>query len=150
MREVQRQLEHLGLTDALTGLGNRRQLMGDVQRLLDDGRPAALAIFDLDGFKEYNDRFGHPAGDALLVRLTSALAESVAGIGTAYRLGGDEFPVLAAGAGGSALDLRLAEWTGCFSEQGEGFTITASSGVALIPEGATDPSEALRLCDRRM
>ena len=69
MRDVQRQLEHLGLTDALTGLGNRRQLMGDVQRLLDDGRPAALAIFDLDGFKEYNDRFGHPAGDALLVRL---------------------------------------------------------------------------------
>ena len=150
MRDVQRQLEHLGLTDALTGLGNRRQLMGDVQRLLDDGRPAALAIFDLDGFKEYNDRFGHPAGDALLVRLTSALAESVAGIGTAYRLGGDEFCVLAAGAGGSALDLRLAEWTGCFSEQGEGFTITASSGVALIPEEATDPSEALRLCDRRM
>ena len=150
MRDVQRQLEHLGLTDALTGLGNRRQLMADVQRLLDDGRPAALAIFDLDGFKEYNDRFGHPAGDALLVRLTSALAESVAGIGTAYRLGGDEFCVLAAGVGSSALDLRLAEWTGCFSEQGEGFTITASSGVALIPEEATDPSEALRLCDRRM
>jgi diguanylate cyclase (GGDEF)-like protein len=150
MREVQRQLEHLGLTDALTGLGNRRQLMGDVRRLLDDGRPAALAIFDLDGFKEYNDRFGHPAGDALLVRLTLALAESVAGIGTAYRLGGDEFCVLAAGVGGTALDLRLAEWTGCFSEQGEGFTITASSGVALIPEEATDPSEALRLCDRRM
>ena len=70
MRDVQRQLEHLGLTDSLTGLGNRRQLMGDVERLIDDGRPAALAIFDLDGFKEYNDRFGHPAGDALLVRLT--------------------------------------------------------------------------------
>ena len=73
MRDVQRQLEQLGLTDALTGLGNRRQLMGDIERLLDEGRPAALAIFDLDGFKEYNDRFGHPAGDALLVRLTAAL-----------------------------------------------------------------------------
>ncbi len=54
------------------------------------------------------------------------------------------------GCAGSALDLRLAEWTGCFSEQGEGFSITASSGVALIPEEAADPSEALRLCDRRM
>jgi diguanylate cyclase (GGDEF)-like protein len=150
MREAQRQLEHLGLTDALTGLGNRRQLMGDVQRVLDEGRPAALAIFDLDGFKEYNDHFGHPAGDALLVRLTSVLAESVARVGNAYRLGGDEFCVLADAVRGTALDLRLAEWTGCFSEEGEGFSITASSGVVLIPDEAADPSEALRLCDRRM
>ena len=124
--------------------------MGDLERVIVEGRPAALAIFDLDGFKDYNDRFGHPAGDALLVRLTSALRESVAGTGSAYRLGGDEFCVLADGVDGSALDLRLAEWTGCFSERGEGFSITASSGVALIPEEAADPSAALRLCDRRM
>jgi diguanylate cyclase (GGDEF)-like protein len=150
MRDVQRQLEHLGLTDALTGLGNRRQLMGDVERLLQEGRPSALAIFDLDGFKEYNDRFGHPAGDALLVRLTSALRESVEGSGRAYRLGGDEFCVLADGVARDGLDLRLAEWTGCFSERGDGFSITASSGVALIPEEAADPSDALRICDRRM
>jgi diguanylate cyclase (GGDEF)-like protein len=150
MREAQRQLEQLGLTDSLTGLGNRRQLMGDLERVIVEGRPAALAIFDLDGFKDYNDRFGHPAGDALLVRLTSALRESVAGTGSAYRLGGDEFCVLADGVDGSALDLRLAEWTGCFSERGEGFSVTASSGVALIPEEAAEPSAALRLCDRRM
>ncbi len=150
MRDVQRQLEHLGHTDALTGLGNRRQLMGDVERALEEGRPAALAIFDLDGFKEYNDRFGHPAGDALLVRLTAALREAVTGTGSAYRLGGDEFCVLAAEVSADALELRLAEWTACFSESGEGFSITASSGVALIPEEATDPSDALRLCDRRM
>jgi diguanylate cyclase (GGDEF)-like protein len=150
MREVQRQLELLGLTDALTALGNRRQLIGDMERLIDDGRPAALAIFDLDGFKEYNDRFGHPAGDALLVRLTAALQRAVAGSGTAYRLGGDEFCVLAAGITGDELDTRLVEWTNCFSERGEGFSITASSGVAQIPDEAVDPSDALRLCDRRM
>ncbi|MGH2893972.1 MAG: bifunctional diguanylate cyclase/phosphohydrolase [Solirubrobacteraceae bacterium] len=150
MREAQRQLEVLGLTDPLTGLGNRRQLVGDVERVLEEGRPAALAIFDLDGFKEYNDRFGHPAGDALLVRVTSALRESVAGTGSAFRLGGDEFCVLADGVCRDALDLRLAEWTSCFSERGEGFAITASSGVALIPDEAADPSDALRLCDRRM
>jgi diguanylate cyclase (GGDEF)-like protein len=150
MREVQRQLEHLGLTDSLTGLGNRRQLMADVERLIAEGRPAALAIFDLDGFKEYNDRFGHPAGDALLVRLTAALRASVAGNGSAYRLGGDEFCVLADGVSRATLDLLLAEWTGCFREDGEGFSVTASSGVALIPEEAADPSDALRLCDRRM
>jgi diguanylate cyclase (GGDEF)-like protein len=150
MRDAQRQLELLGLTDPLTGLGNRRQLMGDIERLIDEGRPAALAIFDLDGFKEYNDRFGHPAGDALLVRLTNALERAVVGTGGAYRLGGDEFCVLAAGVTGDDLDTLLVEWTGCFSERGEGFSISASSGVAQIPDEATDPSEALRLCDRRM
>jgi diguanylate cyclase (GGDEF)-like protein len=150
MRDVQRQLEHLGLTDALTGLGNRRQLMSDVQRVLEQGRPAALAIFDLDGFKEYNDRFGHVAGDALLARLSSALRETVAQTGSAYRLGGDEFCVLAEEVSPEVLDLRLAQWTGCFSERGEGFSITASSGVALVGEEASNPSDALRLCDRRM
>ncbi|MGZ4174664.1 MAG: bifunctional diguanylate cyclase/phosphohydrolase [Solirubrobacteraceae bacterium] len=150
MREAQRQLEHLGLTDPLTGLGNRRQLMGDVERLIEQGRPAALAIFDLDGFKEYNDRFGHPAGDALLVRLTAALAATVEATATAYRLGGDEFCVLADAVSRQQLDPLLTTWTGCFSERGEGFSITASSGAALIPEEADNVSAALRLCDRRM
>jgi diguanylate cyclase (GGDEF)-like protein len=150
MREVQRQLEHLGLTDALTGLGNRRQLIADIERLMNAGRPAILTIFDLDGFKEYNDRFGHPAGDALLVRLTAALRRSVIATGSAYRLGGDEFCVLAEGIDGAELDGHLSEWSGCFSERGEGFSITASSGAALIPEEADTPSDALRLCDQRM
>jgi two-component system, cell cycle response regulator len=78
------------------------------------------------------------------------LQQSVAGTGSAYRLGGDEFCVLAAGVGLDALELLLDEWTACFTERGKGFSITASSGVALIPEEAADPSDALRLCDRRM
>jgi diguanylate cyclase (GGDEF)-like protein len=150
MREAQRQLERLGLTDPLTGLGNRRALMADVERLVAERRPAALAIFDLDGFKEYNDRFGHPAGDALLVRLTAALSLAVTGTASAYRLGGDEFCVLAEGVSHARLDPLLRSWTACFSEQGEGFAITASSGAALIPDEAGDASAALRLCDRRM
>jgi diguanylate cyclase (GGDEF)-like protein len=150
MREVQRQLEHLGLTDSLTGLGNRRQLIGDIERLTEAGRPALLTIFDLDGFKEYNDRFGHPAGDALLVRLTAALRRAVIPTGSAYRLGGDEFCVLADGSHRDELDGYVSEWTACFSERGEGFSITASSGAALIPEEADTASDALRLCDQRM
>src|SRR6202012_3163034 len=90
MREAQRELERLGLTDPLTGLGNRRQLMAELDRAIALGEPVALAIFDLDGFKEYNDRFGHPAGDALLVRLTNALERAVIGTGGGYRLGGGE------------------------------------------------------------
>ena len=58
-------------------------------------------MFDLDGFKAYNDAYGHPAGDALLVRLGAAGSEAaVDGRGTAYRMGGDEFCVLAATIGG--------------------------------------------------
>ena len=53
-----------------------------------------LALFDLDGFKHYNDSFGHPSGDALLERLGERLERVVAGRGRAYRMGGDEFCVL--------------------------------------------------------
>ena len=70
MLATQRELERLGLTDPLTGLGNRRKLMADLDATIDAGSDAMLAIFDLNGFKEYNDRFGHPAGDSLLIRLT--------------------------------------------------------------------------------
>ena len=56
--------------------------------------PRALILFDLDGFKDYNDTFGHPAGDGLLARLGLRLADAVRGHGRAYRLGGDEFCVL--------------------------------------------------------
>src|SRR5581483_11329777 len=64
-------------TDLLTGLGNRRALLGHAQQLLaleaDPARPHVLAIFDLDGFKGYNDTFGHQAGDAFLTRLAKRL-----------------------------------------------------------------------------
>ncbi len=85
-------------TDALTGLRNRRSLMGDLEAEMERATleaPAALILFDLDGFKEYNDAFGHPAGDGLLARLGERLEDAVRGCGRAYRLGGDEFCVLA-------------------------------------------------------
>ena len=83
------------LTDALTDLGNRRALTRDLDRVAAGQREGAvLALFDLDGFKHYNDSYGHPAGDALLQRLGAKLAAHVVGAGSAYRMGGDEFCVL--------------------------------------------------------
>jgi GGDEF domain-containing protein len=79
---------HEALTDALTGLGNRRGLMADLR---DASGEVMLALFDLDGFKNYNDSFGHGAGDALLARLGERLAETMDGVGAGYRMGGDEF-----------------------------------------------------------
>jgi two-component system cell cycle response regulator len=87
------------VTDSLTGLANRRALMADLERAVSATPPESmvLALFDLDGFKAYNDSFGHPAGDDLLRRLGGELAEAMGPYGRGYRLGGDEFCVLAWG-----------------------------------------------------
>jgi diguanylate cyclase (GGDEF)-like protein len=139
------------VTDSLTGLGNRRQLVEDLERALADGAgspPRLLAIYDLDGFKLYNDSFGHPAGDALLSRLASTLAEVVAPHGTCYRLGGDEFCVLAEVPVDS--EAFLDETVTGLSESGQGFSVTSSVGAVHLPDEASTPTEALRLADQRL
>jgi len=143
---------HEADTDALTGLGNRRALVArlDVEMsTATEESPLALAMFDLDGFKYYNDSFGHPAGDALLSRLAARLREAMAGRGTAYRVGGDEFCVLAAAGyeAGSEIAARAAE---ALSEDGEGFDIGCSYGVAVAPFDATSSGRALGVADQRM
>jgi two-component system, cell cycle response regulator len=142
------------LTDGLTGLPNRRRLMRDLELAFAEHprrgvQPATFAFFDLDGFKGYNDTFGHAAGDMLLDRLAGRLATAVAGRGCAYRLGGDEFCVL--------LDGRVAgddaPMLGCraaLEEQGEGFRVGASCGAVTIPDEAADATHALQLADQRM
>jgi diguanylate cyclase (GGDEF)-like protein len=139
------------LEDGLTGLPNRRVLMTDLERTLRAGdlHPSTLVFFDLDGFKSYNDDFGHGAGDALLVRLASGLAAAVAGRGTAYRLGGDEFCVLFDGTLPRD-DARVLAAVAALSEEGEGFSITSSYGVVSLPQEAPSASTALQLADERM
>ena len=135
-------------TDALTGLGNRRQLLTDLERRLrsDSMRPTLLMLFDLDGFKSYNDTFGHPAGDALLTRLGEKLAAVPGAEGAAYRLGGDEFCLLATVADGEAEPL-IDRACAALSEQGEGFEIETSFGAIMLPDEASDASS--RAADRR-
>ena len=85
-------------TDSLTGLPNRVALMRDLENSLehvDECPELTLVLFDLDGFKPYNDAFSHAAGDALLVRLAERLRRALDGSSTCYRMGGDEFCVLA-------------------------------------------------------
>jgi diguanylate cyclase (GGDEF)-like protein len=138
------------VTDALTELGNRRQLVGDLESLFrGDAQPSTLAFFDLNGFKRYNDTYGHAVGDALLVRLAAALRAAVSGRGFAYRLGGDEFCVLLEGHH-PAHDQLLASARSALTERGAGFDVTTSLGVALLPDEAHSADEALRLADERM
>ena len=138
-------------TDPLTGLHNRRSLHADLEAALAGPQPATsvLALFDLDGFKAYNDSFGHTAGDELLKRLAVNLDAAAAPWGRGYRLGGDEFCVLIRTDEVKAeTAIKAAE--GALSEKGPSFSITASWGMARLPEEAETPREALQIADRRM
>ena len=140
---------HEALTDPLTRLHNRRALMRDLEDSLAErttGQHVILVSFDLNGFKRYNDTFGHPAGDALLERLGARLAATVAGAGTAYRVGGDEFCVLLS----EGNDHLVGAASTALSEVGEGFTVTTAHGAIVIPDEADVIESALKLVDKRL
>ena len=125
-------------TDALTGLGNRRMLLADLQgqaQTVSSDHPLLLVLLDLNGFKHYNDTFGHPAGDALLARLANALTRAVQPFGgRAYRPGGDEFCVIAPDASQrSRVESAVSQ---ALCETGKGFAISAAFGSAVIPTDA--------------
>jgi len=140
------------MADALTGLGNRRALLADLERRLSipcDDRPFALVLFDLDGFKQYNDSFGHPSGDALLRRLGAKLESHLGAAGRVYRIGGDEFCALI-DAPRDDSDSYVEAAAGALSEHGDGFTIGCSHGSVLLPSEAQDVGAALTIADQRM
>jgi diguanylate cyclase (GGDEF)-like protein/PAS domain S-box-containing protein len=151
-RRASEEIAYQALHDPLTGLGNRRSLLADLEARLvkaTSENPLLLQLFDLDGFKSYNDTYGHPAGDSLLAGMAGRLQSALEGRATAYRMGGDEFCVLSlpscdeheaiTGLGAEAL-----------AERGEGFQVTASYGSVLLPVEASSATEALREADRRM
>jgi diguanylate cyclase (GGDEF)-like protein len=141
----------LALTDPLTGLSNRRQLMEDLElacRMAKPEEPWQLVIYDLNGFKNYNDTYGHPAGDALLARLSDKLSAIVAAQGTAYRMGGDEFCVLIRASAGD--DSLVSSSVAALSERGPGFSIGAAHGEVSIPAEGSESAAVLQLADQRL
>jgi diguanylate cyclase (GGDEF)-like protein/putative nucleotidyltransferase with HDIG domain len=139
---------HEARTDVLTGLGNRRKLLDDLDDAVRAATSTMLVVFDLNGFKQYNDAFGHPAGDMLLSRLGEKLDRFVDGHGSAYRMGGDEFCILCAS--GIDAEALVEGATFALSEQGQGFSISAARGSVFIPAEAANASDALRLADQRL
>jgi diguanylate cyclase (GGDEF)-like protein len=139
------------LTDALTGLPNRRALALELERrmmMADAQSPYVLALFDLDGFKHYNDSYGHPTGDALLERLGCKLQSELRDKGTVYRMGGDEFCALIDNLDAPKESVHAA--AEALTEHGDGFTIRCSYGSILLPAEAQTSEAALRLADQRM
>ena len=140
------------VTDQLTGLANRRRLVRDLDDTLADAdsmEPHVLMLMDLNGFKFYNDSFGHPAGDALLQRLGARLADEADGHGVAYRIGGDEFCALFPVRERPA-ERVVADLAATLSERGEGFAIDCSYGWVRLPADAGSPEMAMRTADQRM
>ncbi len=142
--ERSREMAHV---DPLTLLANRRALQHDLDAVLAAGRPLLLVLFDLDGFKRYNDTYGHPAGDRLLTRLAARLRLAVEPDGRAYRMGGDEFCIVIER---EAAAETIARAHRALTEHADGFTVTATAGIVELLVETDDQTTALQLADNRM
>jgi diguanylate cyclase (GGDEF)-like protein/PAS domain S-box-containing protein len=156
-RERDLRLSYEATHDALTGAHNRRSFLRTLETALDDARERlmthGLLLFDLDGFKPINDRYGHEAGDHVLVHLTKTLHAKLRRTDLLARIGGDEFAVLLRGCpadraeeiAGEVLDAILHArllWNG------HTLRVGASIGVASFDATAEDAADVLRRADR--
>lgn len=152
LRVKNEELQRLSLTDGLTGLDNRRQLMqtldAEVERSRRHGHSFAVVMLDVDHFKNYNDTHGHLAGDEVLTRVGGLLRECTRGVDCSARYGGEEFVLVLPETGvdravevAERIRARLAK---------EGFNngrITLSAGVAQFPKDGETPETVLSSAD---
>ena len=154
-KESQGELEKLSLTDPLTGLYNRRHLMGtlasEVQRSRRQRRPFTVLLADVDKFKQYNDTHGHLAGDAALVKIAEVFRRTTRAVDCVARYGGEEFvvmllecPIATAALVAERIRARIAE-----QDLGEG-KLTVSIGLAEYPDGGDTPEELIATADAAM
>lgn len=104
LEAAQREALRLAECDSLTGIANRRKLTASLEAALARGAPFQMLMIDFDGFKEINDRLGHPMGDALLKEMTARMQRLCPAGGMLARLGGDEFAVIHPGTPAEALE----------------------------------------------
>jgi diguanylate cyclase (GGDEF)-like protein len=137
--------------DPLTGLHNRRAFDAALADELVRGE-AALVLFDFDRFKQINDVYGHPTGDAVLCTVADACREAIREVDHLARLGGDEFALIAPGAGEAGIQRIVGALDEAIStaDMPSGLDISATFAWALAPEDAAEPAELLRCADHRL
>jgi len=151
LRDAHQAMRDMALTDSLTGLGNRRlldmALSDEFARAKRQGSPLALIMLDIDHFKRYNDRYGHPTGDDCLRRVARTIAATIKRPGDiAVRYGGEEFTVLLpmtdlGGAGTIAQDiLQAIHDLGIEHLDHPAGSVTASAGVFCVNPARTQAS----------
>jgi diguanylate cyclase (GGDEF)-like protein len=144
--------ERAAMHDPLTGLLNRRAFLGVVKRAAEGPHRGAVCVFDVDDFKQINDRFGHPTGDELLTNIGRILEASVRSTDAVARLGGDEFaiflraPIDRAGIE-RVLKTITAEITAPMKIRGATVHSSASAGAALMEETNVSFEDALSVAD---
>jgi len=161
LKEAVDQLEKLAITDGLTGLFNHRhfqeRLSFEIQRSGRKVHPLSVILIDVDHFKNYNDKNGHPAGDTLLKRLAEMFHEQLRAVDLIARYGGEEFVIMLLdtelrGARVAAEKVRKAVEREKFPHQESqpGGSLTISLGVATYPDHANSPPEVVEAADRAL
>jgi diguanylate cyclase (GGDEF)-like protein len=149
------ELQTLALTDELTGISNRRALFHAGERLLSQGRPLAVALFDLDQFKAINDTYGHLVGDRVLADVGATFKANTRVEDIIGRYGGDEFVLLMPDAtvdeawqAADRLLVRIRQLT--WTIGGKLLTVNAQCGVAVAPLNGTTLSELIAYGDQAL
>lgn len=139
-------------TDRLTGFGDRLKLIADLTEAVEPGSPpSVLAVFDIVGSSEYRRVFGERASDVLIARLATSFALVARPVGACYRPRADEFCVLAAGSlDRDGVRTMLTEAAYALLGEGEAFMISSWFGACVLPDEASEPTEALMLVDERL
>ena len=154
-RIFQQQLEHAALHDVLTGLPNRKLFMQRLDHALELARRrderVAVAFVDLDGFKAVNDLHGHDAGERLLAAIGSRLGDAVRGSDLVARVGGDEFCAIFTGVADHTAARSIAQrMLDAITPAIDRPNVTASIGLSLFPDDATEPAILLHQADAAM
>jgi diguanylate cyclase (GGDEF)-like protein len=160
---MQRDVEQRAMTDALTGLANRggmmRHLIASAARVRRHGGGFALAFLDLDGFKAVNDKYGHAAGDEVLVEIAKRAQAIARANDFLCRLGGDEFVFYLDGLHTRAKARQAAARYAAVVEKpmvlsaeasGARVALTASFGLAVCPKDSLDAHELMTVADHAM
>jgi diguanylate cyclase (GGDEF)-like protein len=144
LEQANRELGRRASTDPLTGIANRHtfyeRAAAEIERAKRYGRPLSLALFDLDHFKQINDRFGHLAGDAVLTDFAAAVGAKLRDTDTFARFGGDEFVVLLPETRGAEAVFMVRRILGDLGEHrfqydGNALSVSFSAGVAEYSGG---------------
>lgn len=146
------QISHLAISDSLTGLANHRQLLdvleSEMQRSRRTGRRFAVLLFDLDGLKKINDKYGHLTGSRAIKRVGAALRSGSRAIDTPARYGGDEFALVLPEAGRQEAEQAASRICERIMHDGEDPVISVSAGYAVYPEDGVSIEQLLGAADR--
>jgi diguanylate cyclase (GGDEF)-like protein/PAS domain S-box-containing protein len=140
--------------DALTGLANYREFLGELERELRRSdrshRPFAVLLLDLDNLKMVNDRYGHLTGNRALKRLAAAMKEHSRSVDLAARYGGDEFALLLIDADPGMAEQVAERIAVCLRGDTEIPALTVSIGMAISPDDGRSVQEVLETADKRL